>query len=311
MCPISDSRRLRWSTIPRTRAQAAEGARDGQRGHRVGRPRLPFFRACGRNPAMRRDRLMAVPLACAFLPGVATAGADAAVAPECAAVTDVRAPTGSQAWRAELLQRTPVRARLARDAKDRVEPGDAPALLVLDRPRAADGRCWVKVRLPSRPEQRDGLARHRADPAPADGMAHRVTPLSAPRRRPARRQGRAQVPRGRRRAGDADPRRTVLDHADLARASGRFPGQLGAVAERPQRRADALRRRRRPCRAARPRRRVAARPVGLRRQPRLRAPQQRDDRVARADDRPDPDPGHARPRSSDAHSHPSLQQNIS
>ena len=105
---------------------------------------------------MRRDRLMAVPLACAFLLGVATAGAEAAVAPRCEAAADVRAPNGSLAWRAELLQRTPVRARLASDVQDRVEPADAPALLVLDRPRVADGRCWVKVRLPSRPNDATG-----------------------------------------------------------------------------------------------------------------------------------------------------------
>ncbi len=37
-----------------------------------------------------------------------------------------------------------------------VEPGDAPALLVLDRPRVAEGRCWVKVRLPSRPNDATG-----------------------------------------------------------------------------------------------------------------------------------------------------------
>ena len=42
------------------------------------------------------------------------------------------------------------------DVQDRVEPADAPALLVLDRPRVADGRCWVKVRLPSRPNDATG-----------------------------------------------------------------------------------------------------------------------------------------------------------
>ena len=93
---------------------------------------------------MRRDRLMAVPLACAFVLGVGTAGAQAAVAPKCEAAADVRAPNGSLAWHAEPR------------AQDHVEPADAPALLVLDRPRVADGRCWVKVRLPSRPNDATG-----------------------------------------------------------------------------------------------------------------------------------------------------------
>jgi lipoprotein-anchoring transpeptidase ErfK/SrfK len=64
---------------------------------------------------------------------------------------EVSAPARDVAWRAELIGSTPVRPRLARSATVRVGPRDAGALLVLGPARALDGRCWVRVRLASRP----------------------------------------------------------------------------------------------------------------------------------------------------------------
>jgi lipoprotein-anchoring transpeptidase ErfK/SrfK len=66
----------------------------------------------------------------------------------------VRGVTDAVAWRAGIEQRTAVYYRLpgAKPKASRwVGPGDAPWLLVLGRARAADGRCWVRVRLPWRP----------------------------------------------------------------------------------------------------------------------------------------------------------------
>ncbi len=66
----------------------------------------------------------------------------------------VSGPTSADAWRAGLEGRTVAFARLpgthARGS-ELVAPSDAPWLLVLARPRAAAGRCWVRVRLPWRP----------------------------------------------------------------------------------------------------------------------------------------------------------------
>ena len=79
-----------------------------------------------------------------------------AEAAECDVAAGVRAPTQAKAWRAELPWRSPLRSRLARPASGRVDPAAAPALLVLDAPRTADGRCWLRVRLPSRPNDASG-----------------------------------------------------------------------------------------------------------------------------------------------------------
>ena len=81
---------------------------------------------------MRRDRLMAVPLACACFLGAATARAQAAVAPKCEAAADVRAPdrvTGLARRTAAAHARA---GALASDAKDRVEP-------------ATRRRCWCST----------------------------------------------------------------------------------------------------------------------------------------------------------------------
>jgi L,D-transpeptidase-like protein len=64
-------------------------------------------------------------------------------------------PTDRQAWRAELLGRTPVSAAPGGAARRSVTPAQAGALLVLAT-RSRDGRCWLQVRLPSRPNVAKG-----------------------------------------------------------------------------------------------------------------------------------------------------------
>jgi lipoprotein-anchoring transpeptidase ErfK/SrfK len=66
----------------------------------------------------------------------------------------VTAPATSVAWRAELLGRTAIYDRVPGAQLKRsgwVRPTDAPWLMVIARARAADGRCWLRVRLPWRP----------------------------------------------------------------------------------------------------------------------------------------------------------------
>ena len=81
-------------------------------------------------------------------------------------------PTMRLAWRAELLGPTPVYRRTSRAGMRRagtVTPVAAPRLLAAGAARDRRGRCWVKVRLPSRPNAaagwvkagRVGLARTR------------------------------------------------------------------------------------------------------------------------------------------------------
>jgi lipoprotein-anchoring transpeptidase ErfK/SrfK len=71
----------------------------------------------------------------------------------------VAGPTNAVAWRAEIEDSTavvePVPGKRLH-ISNRVMPTDAPWLLVLGRPRAAHGRCWVQVRLPWRPNNAAG-----------------------------------------------------------------------------------------------------------------------------------------------------------
>jgi hypothetical protein len=71
----------------------------------------------------------------------------------------VRGPAHAVAWRAEIEGRTAVFDRppgkSLRPARW-VAPTDAPWLLILARPHAAHGRCWVRVRLPWRPNDAAG-----------------------------------------------------------------------------------------------------------------------------------------------------------
>ncbi len=66
----------------------------------------------------------------------------------------VSGPGDAIAWRAALETRTPVLDHLPGSKiriSDWINPSSAPWLLVLGRARTADGRCWVQVRLPWRP----------------------------------------------------------------------------------------------------------------------------------------------------------------
>ncbi|MDA0164294.1 L,D-transpeptidase [Solirubrobacter ginsenosidimutans] len=82
---------------------------------------------------------------------LAAVGVLLGAAPAQTACPDVPAPTRARAWRAELLGNTPARTRLTRTATVQIGPRAAGALLVLGPARLLDGRCWVRVRLASRP----------------------------------------------------------------------------------------------------------------------------------------------------------------
>jgi lipoprotein-anchoring transpeptidase ErfK/SrfK len=71
----------------------------------------------------------------------------------------VGAPSTTVAWRARLETRTAVYSRLPGKTPRPtawVTPSDAPWLLVVGRTRAADDRCWIRVRLPWRPNNATG-----------------------------------------------------------------------------------------------------------------------------------------------------------
>jgi hypothetical protein len=92
--------------------------------------------------------------AAALLIGAAPARAATRCATrEWASAAAVGRPTDHLAWRAELLGRTALWSRPARrqHRTGAVTPGEAPWLLVLRSARDRRGRCWVQVRLPTRP----------------------------------------------------------------------------------------------------------------------------------------------------------------
>jgi hypothetical protein len=78
-------------------------------------------------------------------------------------------PGPAVAWRAALFSRVPVHARVpgrkksrqARTARSEVGPRDAPWLLVLRAKNDRKGRCWVRVRLPWRPNAAGAWVRAR------------------------------------------------------------------------------------------------------------------------------------------------------
>ena len=79
-------------------------------------------------------------------------------APKCgtgrATATAVGKPAATAAWRAELIARTRVWRSVPKQgdkSRGAVGPLDAAALLVLRAARDSEGRCWLRVRLPSRP----------------------------------------------------------------------------------------------------------------------------------------------------------------
>jgi hypothetical protein len=82
----------------------------------------------------------------------------ALAAPQCgagrASAAKVGKPAAALAWRAGLIARTSVwRSVPRRGARSSgsIVPGDSPAVLVLRAARDRKRRCWLKVRLPSRP----------------------------------------------------------------------------------------------------------------------------------------------------------------
>ena len=88
----------------------------------------------------------------------AISSAPAAAATTCggaATAAGVGRPEPWRAWRARLSTTAPVYPRLGGPPTASVTPADASALLVLAA-RERAGRCWVRVRLPSRPNRASG-----------------------------------------------------------------------------------------------------------------------------------------------------------
>ena len=88
------------------------------------------------------------------------AASPAVAAPECAkghaTATSVGKPAARVAWRAEVVARTPLyrsvpRRSLKGIGRGSITPKDTSWLLVLRAAHDRKGRCWLQVRLPSRP----------------------------------------------------------------------------------------------------------------------------------------------------------------
>jgi hypothetical protein len=129
-------------------ASVAGGHGDGE---------LPFDELMS---GMRRTGVvMWCAIATAALVPVANADARASACANALGAAHVRGPDNAVAWRAGLEAGTAVFDGLPgkRLHPSRwVAPTDAPWLLVLAGPRAADGRCWLRVRLPWRPDDAAG-----------------------------------------------------------------------------------------------------------------------------------------------------------
>ena len=94
----------------------------------------------------------------AFVLALSLAAPPALAAPKCGAeratAAGVGRPSAGLAWRAELLARTPLWSSGPgphRKSRGSIAPRDAPWLLVLRAAPDRMGRCWLHVRLPSRP----------------------------------------------------------------------------------------------------------------------------------------------------------------
>jgi lipoprotein-anchoring transpeptidase ErfK/SrfK len=94
----------------------------------------------------------------AFVAAFLLAAPPALAAPNCgaewASAASVGRPSARLAWRAELLARTPLWSSGPhghRKSRGSIVPRDAPWLLVLRAAPDRMGRCWLQVRLPSRP----------------------------------------------------------------------------------------------------------------------------------------------------------------
>lgn len=88
----------------------------------------------------------------AILAGAAPACAAPTCGTRSASATAFGRPTAHLAWRAEQLDRTPLWSGPTRHRYvGAVTPAEAPWLLVLRAAPDAAGRCWLQVRLPTRP----------------------------------------------------------------------------------------------------------------------------------------------------------------
>jgi hypothetical protein len=72
------------------------------------------------------------------------------------AACDAARPSDRQAWRAELIGRTGMSAKPGGATRRWVSPAHAGALLVLAARTDRDERCWLQVRLPTRPNHATG-----------------------------------------------------------------------------------------------------------------------------------------------------------
>ncbi len=98
-------------------------------------------------------------VACAAALPIGNAGATDSVCSNVLGGASVSPPVNTVAWRAEMLGRTAVYESLAGKRprpSDWLTPSDAPWLLVLAQPRAAGNVCWLRVRLPWRPNNAAG-----------------------------------------------------------------------------------------------------------------------------------------------------------
>lgn len=99
-------------------------------------------------------RFTALGVCCvALLVGAAPARAAPKCGPTWASAAAVGRPGAHLAWRAGLLDRTPLWSAPGRRQRSlgAVTPDQAPWLLVLRAAPDAQGRCWLQVRLPTRP----------------------------------------------------------------------------------------------------------------------------------------------------------------
>jgi hypothetical protein len=91
-------------------------------------------------------------LVVAALVGCALVAAPASASAACG----IERPSAKLAWRSELLGRTAVSSRPGGAGRGWVTPAQVGALLVLATGRDRDGRCWLQVRLPTRPNVAKG-----------------------------------------------------------------------------------------------------------------------------------------------------------
>jgi hypothetical protein len=78
------------------------------------------------------------------------------VPPSASAACGAARPSGTQSWRGELLGRTGVSARPGGKSTRWISPAQSDALLVLGTHAGRAGRCWLQVRLPTRPNVAKG-----------------------------------------------------------------------------------------------------------------------------------------------------------